>query len=272
MESEGLKQFLKSVGNSVFLLNTICVGLDGVANSVVTKSDELTISWNPRDPKATALSARAHAIKSSLVFVEESLLNYISFLGNCANQSSSIQTACAADGAAEKITKLSKQVHNILPYWEPMVVLLIRWRNKIVHDSNTDLSAYYRKVLINHEADIRENHAAISISETLNNFDSGRITLKDFSTQIAITIRFIRHIDDELTPTISGIESFAAIINEKELEVIYKNILGVNGKDNQERKFYKFINNNFPSISQADKEFLFINRFKVKERIEQLYV
>ncbi|KKY74707.1 hypothetical protein [Klebsiella michiganensis] len=268
MESEGLKQFLKSVGNSVFLLNTICVGLDGVANRVVTKSDDLTISWNPRDPKATALSARAHAIKSSLVFVEESLLNYISFLGNCANQSSSIQSACAADGAAEKITKLSKQVRNILPsYWEPMVVLLIRWRNKIVHDSSTDLSSHYRTVLINHEAEIRENHAAISISETLDNFDSGRITLKDFSTLIAITIRFIRHIDDKLTPTISDVESFAAIINERELGVIYKNILGVNGKDNQERKFYKFINNSFPSISQAEKEFLFTNRFKVKERI-----
>ncbi|ENQ8650555.1 hypothetical protein ACEQ8A_004244 [Vibrio fluvialis] len=267
MESEGLKQFLKSVGNSVFLLNTICVGLDGVANGVVTKSDDLTISWNPRDPRSTALSARAHAIKSSLVFVEESLLNYISFLGNCASQSSSIQSACAVDGAADKITKLSKHVRGILPYWEPMVVLLIRWRNKIVHDSNTDLSTYYRSVLIKYEAEIRENHAAISIRETLDNFDSGRITLKDFSTLIAITIRFIRHVDDKLIPTISDIESFAAIINEKELGVIYKNILGVNGKDNQERKFYKFIEISFPSISQAEKEFLFENRFKVKERI-----
>ncbi|AZZ98459.1 hypothetical protein [Pseudoalteromonas sp. R3] len=267
MESEGLKQFLKSVGNSVFLLNTICVGLDGVASGAIKKSDDLTISWDPRDPKATALSARAHAIKSSLVFVEEALLNYISFLGNCASQSASIQSVSNADGAAEKVTKLSKQINGALPYWEPMVVLLVRWRNKIVHDSSTDLSSHYRSILIKHEATIRENHAAISIRETLDNFDAGRITLKDFSTLIAITIRFIRHVDEKLIPSISDIESFAAIINEKELGVIYKNILGVNGKEKQERKFYKFIENCFTSISQAEKEFLFKHRFAVKERI-----
>lgn len=267
MESEGLKQFLKSVGNSVFLLNTICVGLDGIATGAVTKSDHLTISWDPRDPKTTALSARAHAIKSSLVFVEEALLNYISFLGNSASQNSPIQSACNINGAAEKVTQLSKQIGGILPYWEPMVVLLVRWRNKIVHDSSTDLSSHYRTLLIKHEDKIKENHAAISISETLDNFDSGRITLKDFSTLIAITIRFIRHIDEKLVPTISDIDSFASIIKKKELGIIYKNILGVNGTDNQERKFYKFIENSFTSISQAEKEFLFKNRFKIKERI-----
>ena len=267
MESEGLKQFLKSVGNSVFFLNTICVGLDGVANGTVKKSDGLTISWDPRDPKATALSARAHAIKSSLIFVEEALANYISFLGNCASQRSAIQSACNADGVAEKVTKLSKQINGALPYWEPIVVLLVRWRNKIVHNSSTDLSNHYRNILIKHETAIRENHAAISIRETLDNFDTGRITLKDFSTLIAITIRFIRHIDEKLIPSISDIESFATIISEKDLGVVYKNILGVNGNKMQNRKFYKFVDNHFPSISDAEKEFLFKHRFAVKERI-----
>jgi hypothetical protein len=269
VESEGLKQFLKSVGDSVFYLNTICVGLDGVADGTVTKSNDLTITWDPRDSKSSALQARAHAIKSALVFVEEALLDYIKFLSKCENQTDAIKSIGKTDGAAEKVAELSKSksLSGMPKYWAPIVVLLVRWRNKVVHGSTAKYSQQYRSTLIQNAEEIEKKHAAISIVETLEHFDNSAITLKDFSTMMAITIRYVRWVDSKLTPTITGIESFVSLIKDKNLEIIYKNIIGVNGADLQERKFRKFIELNFLSISVQDKEFLFENRYKVKERI-----
>lgn len=269
MESEGLKQFLKSVGDSVFLLNTICVGLDGVADGTVTKSNDLTITWEPRDPKSSALQARAHAIKSALVFVEEALSDYMKFLSNCETQADGIKNISKIDGEAEKVAKLSKEklLIGMPEYWEPIVVLLVRWRNKVVHGSTTKYSQHYRTTLLNNPEEIKNKHAAISIADTLTHFDYGAITLKDFSTMMAVTIRYVRWVDNKLTPTITGIDSFASLIKDKALEVVYKSIVGVNGDIIQERKFRKFIEFNFQSISKQKKEFLFENRYKVKERI-----
>lgn len=269
MESEGLKQFLKSVGDSVFLLNTICVGLDGVADGTVTKSNDLTITWEPRDPKATALQARAHAIKSALVFVEEALLDYIKFISECENQAPVVKKIGGIEGAAEKVAQLSKSsaLSGMPAYWEPLVVLLVRWRNRVVHGSTSRFSQHYRNILIEHEDGIKANHAAISISDTLKHFDEGSITLKDFSTMIAVTIRFVRWVDQHLTPTITDLESFANLIKDKHLEVVYKNVIGVNGEKRQKRKFDYFISQNFKSISESERNDLFKARYLVKDRI-----
>lgn len=266
MESEGLKRFLKSVGDSVFLLNTICVGLDGVAVGTVTKSNDLTITWEPRDPKTTALQARSHAIKSALVFVEEALLDYIKFISKYENQAHVVKNI---DGAAEKVAQLSKlsALSDMPAYWEPLVVLLVRWRNKVVHGSTSRFSQHYRRILIQHEASIKANHAAISISDTLKHFDEGSITLKDFSTMIAVTIRFVRWVDQHLTPKITDFDSLANLVKDKHLEIVYKNVIGVNGERRQKRKFYNFISQNFKSISESKINDLFKARYLVKDRI-----
>lgn len=268
MDSEGLKHFLKTVGDSIFLLNTICVGLDGVGSGAVKKSENLTVSWHTNNPENAALQARAHAIKSTLIFVEEALLEYISFLGKCTNQTEEIKTASRTDGAAEKIIQISQHLKDAPEYWEPMVILLVRWRNKVVHGSAVDLSQSYRSILNRNSNVIKDAHAAISIEKTLKHFDEGQITLKDFSTMIAITIRYVRKIDTDLTPKINDIISFSNIIKNKNLTSIYKKIVGVNGIDIQERKFYKFIDINFHNMSPEEKDLLFKRRHEIKNLIQ----
>jgi len=263
MESEGLKVFVKSVGDAVYSLNTICVGLNAVSKGDVEKPEDLTISWESSDYKQSAISARSFAVRSALVFVEEALLEYFKYISNCPDQPSKIISAVITDGAAKKVEKLSSQVSNLEPYWAPIVILLIRWRNQVVHNSNTSLSPVYRKILADNKGVIKTRHAAIDIAQTLSNFDSKKITLKDFTTMIAVTIRYVRQLDCELSPNINSAESLRNQLINRDLVADFKNVIGVNGVDKQKKKFDNFIKSNFPSLNGGQSDSLFEIRFKI---------
>ncbi|MCK5051081.1 MAG: hypothetical protein KAS53_05050 [Candidatus Cloacimonetes bacterium] len=269
MESEGLRQFLKTVGDAVYLLNTICVGLDGVSKGLVTKSDSLTISWKSSDPMRTAMSARKFAVRSALIFVNEALLNYIEFLADCSLQDPNIVRACNSDGATEKIKQLSKQVNGQEIYWLPFVILLIRWRNKVVHNSSSKLSPLFKKILTENSNIIKKRHAGINVYETIQNFAEQKITLKDFSTMIAVTIKFVRFLDKTLYPSISNPEVFISRIIDRKLVSIYKRIIGVNGLNKQKSKFKSFLSSTFPSIGEGEFDTLFKNRFILVKEIDK---
>lgn len=266
MESEGLKVFVKSVGDAVYSLNTICVGLEAVSKGHVEKPDHLTISWESNDCKQSAISARSFAVRSALVFVEEALLEYFKYISNCPDQPAKILTAVTTDGAAKKVEKLSSQISNLEPYWAPIVILLVRWRNQVVHNSNTSLSPAFRKVLIDNSNVISQRHAAIDISQTLSNFDSRKITLKDFTTMIAVTIRYVRQLDSELSPNIKSTEFLRKQLISRDLVTDFKNVIGVNGISKQKKKFDTFIKSNFPSLIGGQSDTLFESRFEVLEK------
>jgi len=263
MESDGLKVFLRSVGNAVYSVNTICVGLDAVSKGSVEKPEDLTISWTATDPKQASISARSFAVRSALVFVEEALLEYIKYIGSCPDQPSKILAAVKADGAAKKIEELSAQVSNLQKYWMPIVVLLVRWRNQVVHNSSNSLSPSFRNILSENSDLIKDKHAAIDIAQTLSNFDSKKITLKDFTTMISVTIRYVRQLDSELSPHITSPESFRNQLDARELVIEYKNVIGVNGTVKQKKKFDNFIRSNFPSLIGAQSAELFEVRHDV---------
>lgn len=266
MESEGLKQFLNSIGDAVYSLNTVCVGLEGVASGKVTKPKGLTITWRTNDPVRTAMSARGFAIRSSLVMSEAALDNYINFLSTCENQTSKVVAACKEDGTANRIAMLSKQVSDLENYWLPFVTLMVRWRNKIIHNSASRFSPLHRKIIQENSSLIKSRHAGILVDETIDNYDIDKITLKDFSTFIAITIKFVRHIDKYLEPTVANIETFEKQLKERNLESIFKRVIGVNGKDKQKTKFKSFINSNFTSISDGEFDELFNSRFVILKK------
>jgi hypothetical protein len=77
LESTYLKHFLQKVGNSIHSINTTVVGLDGVEKGVCTKSNSLTITWSPENPKISSRSARKFIINASLVFITEAIKQYM---------------------------------------------------------------------------------------------------------------------------------------------------------------------------------------------------
>lgn len=267
MESEGLKIFLNSVGNAVYSLNTICVGLNALSKGDVEKPDDLTIRWDTNNPKRASINARSFAVRSALVFVEEALLEYFRYLADCPDQPPKIVAAVKAEGAAKKVEELSAQVRGLESYWMPMVVLLVRWRNQVVHNSKTSLSPSMRITLLENADEIKKKHAAIDIAQSLSNLDTQKITLKDFTTIISVTIRYVRHLDKELNPYIISIDSLRNHIVARELVADYKNVLGANGEDKQKKKFDNFIRSNFPSLIGAQSEDFFKVRHQVFEKL-----
>lgn len=251
MESDGLKQFLNIVGDAVHSVNTICVGLAAVRTGSTEKPDELTISWSSSDPSVAASKARVFALRASLIFVEEALLKYLDFLQVCSTEDEKLQNALSTDGAADRVAEVSKLLTNSEPYWPPIVVLLVRWRNRVVHNSRNRLKAQQKKILLENVQQLKERHAGIDIDKTLKNFESGQITLKDFTTLIAITVRYVRALDEQLKPALNTIQGFISRVEQRGLVKIFNNVMKTNGTSTRERKLRSFLSTEFSCIPDA---------------------
>lgn len=252
MESLGLSEFLKSVGSAVHSLNTICVGLYGVETGQYQKPDDLTVSWSTTDSEASARKSRAFAVKASFVFVEEELLQYLKYVAKHPNVSAAVKIALGPDNsAAERIEELSKLVPPKETYWEPMVCLMIHWRNKFVHlSSRADLKHHQKKILEESRERIKENHAAIDIGETLEHFKTNDVTLKDASTLISVAIRFARNVDENLYLSASNRESVRFHIEYLDLVEEYLKSVGMNGAETRDRKIRGFFRTRMPYVDE----------------------
>jgi hypothetical protein len=251
MESVGLTEFLKTVGRAVHSVNTICVGLNGVETGAYEKHDDLTITWDPKDPVASSRSARQFAIESSLVFVEEALLQYLKYVAKHPCSTSTVKSAIARESASDRIEELTKVIAPKESYWTPIVLLLIHWRNRIVHTSSkAKLKSHQEKLLTDNLETIRSRHANIDIAETLNHFLKNKITLKDASTLIAITIRFVRETDELLQLDSNTQENIYYWIKYLDIVDEYNVQLHSNGTDTKRRKFLQFFKTHLPFVTE----------------------
>jgi hypothetical protein len=266
MESEGLKDFLEIVGDAVHSVNTICVGLSAVGSGEAKKPDDLTISWSTSDPATAAAKARLFALRASLVFVEEALLKYLEFLADCSTDDENLIKAVKTEGAANRIFEVSKFLSNVETYWWPMVVLLVRWRNKVVHHSASSLTVHQRKILINHADELNKRHAGIDITRTLENFESGQITLKDFTTLIAIAVHFVRALDKQLEPRIHSLEGFEQRLRQRGLLETFNKIMNANGETTRRRKLALFLKSEFSDLTDVFVEEIYKNGPFIKSR------
>ena len=84
---------------------------------------------------------------------------------------------------------------------------------------------------------------------------------------IAVTIRFVRNLDEELKPSVVDVSSFSSQIIDRGLGQAYRNVVGVNGETKQRTKFRRFLDSNFTSVSDGEFEMLFEIRFDVAKEI-----
>ena len=89
-------------------------------------------------------------------------------------------------------------------YLVPAVVLLVHWRNRIVHpSSNANLRHHERQALLNNKAIICDRYKGLDISELLKHFEYQWPTLKDASSLIAMTINLARKMDRAMPQNLS---------------------------------------------------------------------
>ena len=194
-----LRDFLNSVGEAVANLNTAIVGLDAVEQGH-RKPATLNISWNPQDRIAAARKSRRFVIEAVLVHVAEALSEFVSVM---ARLPSFDAVSLAWDSKATRADKLSGLAIHALGTRDYLIVgaaLLIHWRNRVVHpNSRASLTSQQEKELRASSDEIEDQFAGLSVDRLLKDFESGRPTLKDISSLIAMSIRLVRKIEQSLS-------------------------------------------------------------------------
>lgn len=205
--SKHLNIFLEDVGHSVHCMNSIAVSLS-LLSPETKVPDKLNISWKTADAKQTSIHSRRYAIKSSIVFSVESFFEYLIAISKDplwpSNKKTFNQLAKKDDGKdrpkAERVSLFLSQFQNVEKEWNILTELLCHWRNKVVHSSSTArISKGSKKYLLEKQDYLYENFHHIDISETLDNFDKNKFTLKDITTLITFLIKSARAVDQFYT-------------------------------------------------------------------------
>ena len=195
VHSEALHVLLRDIGEAVFALNTAVVGLDAVEKGH-KKPETLDISWQPRNRKIAARTSRKFIVESVMIHASEAIYQFTLALSKLNRFEPARAQWKSNTNTSEKISTICATVLDKDDYLTPAVVLLVHWRNRIVHaSSNANLKHHERQVLLKNRAIIYDRYRGLDISELLIHFEARRPTLKDASSLIAMTINLARKMD-----------------------------------------------------------------------------
>jgi hypothetical protein len=192
--SQPLHIFLHDVGDAVFNLNTLVVGLDAVEKGH-QKPETLDISWDPIDRIAAARKSRKFALEAVLVRVAEALQQYTLAVTKLPRFS---ELRSKWDGNTSAAKKFKQTSDLLFPkdYMNSGATLLVHWRNRVVHrGSKASLEASEKTILHDNEIDIADKYKNLSVDRLLGHFEEGRPTLKDISSLVAMSIKLVRKMD-----------------------------------------------------------------------------
>ena len=198
VHSQALHVLLRDIGKAVFALNTAVVGLDAVEKGH-KKPDTLDISWRPCRPcdrKSAARTSRKFIVESVMIHASEAIHQFALALSKLSRFEPARAQWNGNTTTSEKISTVCAIVLDKDDYLVPAVVLLVHWRNRIVHpSSNAKLKHHERQVLLKNKAIISDRYKGLDISKLLDHFEAQRPTLKDASSLIAMTINLARKMD-----------------------------------------------------------------------------
>lgn len=201
--SQPLRTLLDDIGGVVFALNTVVVGLDAVEKGH-QKPETLNVSWNPGCPKTAARKSRRFLLESTLVRVSEVVYQFVVALSKVSRFSDVRDEWEKCRSVSKRISTIASTVLDDDDYLIPGVVLLVHWRNRVVHpNSNARLNPQQRQLLIEHKNVISTRYRGLDIELTLEHFNSGKPTLKDVSSLVAMTINLARKIDYAMQKNLS---------------------------------------------------------------------
>lgn len=203
VHSEALHVLLRDIGEAVFALNTAVVGLDAVEKGH-KKPETLDISWQPRDRKIAARTSRKFIVESVMIHASEAIHQFTLALSKLSRFEPARAQWKGNTSTSEKISTICAAVLDRDDYLVPAVVLLVHWRNRIVHaSSNAKLKHHERQALLKNRAIICDRYKGLDISELLRHFEAQRPTLKDASSLIAMTINLARKMDHAMQQNLS---------------------------------------------------------------------
>lgn len=247
MKTPAYKPFIKAVGKTVHHLNTIAVGLSGVESGEYSKPEGLNVSWRPADKQASSRGARSFMLKSTIVFVTEEV---------CAYNSTIIGSPNIGDITLPKKPDRSQKHQCLIEHLNiesvPLIMgplLLIHWRNKIIHKkSHASLTSAQIEALKKANDEIKENYKNLCVLKLLDHFEQDLPTLKDVSSLIAMTINYVNLVES-LIPEPQSKEDFESWLKHIDLYSAYERAQRVAvSKPNSKRTMENFIRTNCPEL------------------------
>ena len=201
--SQPLQVLLRDIGSAVFALNTAVVGLDAVENGY-QKPDSLNISWMPHDRQIAARKSRKFLLESVLVRVSTTINEYMSALSKLPRFAIVREKSQKDASISEQISTIAAEVLDKDDYLIPGVVLLVHWRNRVVHpNSNAKLKPREKQILLKNDDIISDRYNGLKASKLLQHFGAQRLTLKDTSSLISMTINLARKVDRNMQLNLS---------------------------------------------------------------------
>jgi hypothetical protein len=190
-----LNQLLDDIGKASFYLNTIVVGLDAVEHGH-KKPEALDIKWEPADPKSAARMARHFAVEAIMVRASEALSAFIKAYSALPRFASITSRWNKDTGLAEKVDDLGSELLGSQNYLVAGAVVLVFWRNRIVHNGRFSPPPKHLSILKTEARAIHDAYRNLDVSMLLDHARDGRPTLKDVSCLIAMTINLARGMDE----------------------------------------------------------------------------
>ncbi len=231
-DSQPLAILLRDIGQTVFVLNTTVVGLDAVEKGH-PKPDTLDISWAPQDRMIAARQSRKFVLEAVLTRASEAVVQYAVALSKLP------RVAAVRKNWDSKTTKATK-VHDVFVrsvddnYLAPAAALIVHWRNRIIHGgSNAELTPAQKVVLRDGSQEILGRYKNLSVDLLLEHFDTGRPSLKDVSTLVAMSINAARQSDAGIQDNLSR-EELDAWVEHYGLAPKLARVLSESGKAKRE--------------------------------------
>lgn len=258
--SVAMSKLLEAVGDATANLNTIVVGLDAVENGY-PKPNGLDISWAPADRVTAARKARKYAVESAIARTADALGEYILAIASLP-RFQSIRDSWAAkketQPIAQKICEIGSSVLGTAnSYLLTATILLVHWRNRIVHErSRATLTRIQKRQLHDAEAEIYTKYKSLSVDRLLCHFLEQRPTLKDVSSLTAMTINLVRQIDEKVHEC-AGAADVNAWLDHYNLSTIIRKVTRETAKEKLKKSVERIFVTHAPELAVPYFKFCF---------------
>ncbi len=204
------RDYQRRVGNAIYLINTIAVGLELIAEGGA-KPSPFHIAWQrPSDPRQTASQARTFALVAIMNLAFDSFDVYLRNLGQLpwlpAPEEVGKVVRKDVSRAGGKAYSEAERSEHLLEYLGKedsggliaMLDLLANWRTMLVHsDADRDITKRRAEELLSREEFFARNYAQLSVSTLLANFRAHQNpTLKEATSLIAASMNLARLMDE----------------------------------------------------------------------------
>ena len=232
--SPARQKFKKMLGNGNHLLITAMIGLDAIDRGCITRAPEnYPATWKPNDPRVSARRSRNLILEMGLIRSVDALDTYISWTNRKPFLVQSSDIKAKLDGTGRSIRGKFRVIEERYSpndiILSALVAILIKWRNKAVHNEDKDmLETNYASVLEEKAEEISNRFRGLDTNMLLDGYNTSRPAhLKEVTSFINATHQYVRAVDGNILTTL-GVEKYLQ-------EIVWTGICGTDGTDQTDK-------------------------------------